>query len=81
MAINTQKFLPSAKGGALSKVNNNIINAVVDNHYLMDLNLHHDDVFSLSITYDGNTQNLIHLYNNISHNKIIITDIEDCDNL
>jgi hypothetical protein len=25
MAINTQKFLPSAKGGALSKVNNNII--------------------------------------------------------
>jgi hypothetical protein len=54
---------------------------VVDNHYLMDLNLHHDDVFSLSITYDGNTQNLIHLYNNISHNKIIITDIEDCDNL
>lgn len=25
MAINTQKFLPSSKGGALSKVNNNII--------------------------------------------------------
>lgn len=61
--------------------NNTIINSVIDNHYLMDLNLHHDDVFSLSITYNGNTQNLIHLYNNISHNKIIITDIEDCDNL
>ena len=63
------------------EVNNTVIDSVIDNHYLMDLNLHHDDVFSLSITYNGNTQNLIHLYNNISHNKIIITDIEDCDNL
>jgi len=63
------------------EVNNNVINTVINNHYLMDLNLHHDDVFSLSITYNGNTQNLIHLYNNISHNKIIITDTEDCNNL
>lgn len=63
------------------EVNNTVIDSVIDNHYLMDLNLHHDDVFSLSITYNGDTQNLIHLYNNISHNKIIITDIEDCNNL
>ena len=63
------------------EVNNNIIDVVVSNHYLMDLNFHHDDVFSLYITYDGNKQNLIHIYNNISHNKIIITDVDDCNNL
>jgi len=63
------------------EVNNIIIDTVISNHYLMDLNLHHDDVFSLSITYNGNTHNLIHLYNNISHNKIIITDVDDCNNL
>jgi hypothetical protein len=63
------------------EVNNNIIDTVITNHYLMDLQIHHDDVFSLSITYNGNKQNLIHLYNNISHNKIRITDVDDCNNL
>lgn len=63
------------------EVNNNVINTVVENHYLLDLNIHHDDLFSLSITYDGNTQNLIYLYNNISHNKITIKDIVDCNTL
>jgi hypothetical protein len=62
------------------EVNNNIINQVINNHYLMDLNIHHDNIYSLSITYNGITQNLIHLYNNISHNKIIITDVVDCNN-
>jgi hypothetical protein len=65
----------------LVEVNNNVIDTVINNHYLMDLNFHHDDVFSLSITHDGNKQNLTHLYNNISHNKIIITEVDDCDNL
>jgi hypothetical protein len=63
------------------EVNNIIIDTVISNHYLMNLKLHHDDVFSLFITYNGNKQNLIHLYNNISHNKIIITDVNDCNNL
>ena len=63
------------------EVNNNIIDAVITNHYLMDLKIHHDDVFSFSITCNGNKQNLIHLYNNISHNKIRITNVDDCNNL
>ena len=46
----------------------------------MDLGYHHDDVFSLSITYNGKKQNLLSLYENISHNKIKITDVGDCDN-
>jgi hypothetical protein len=63
------------------EINDNIIYTVITNHYLMDLQIHHDDVFSLSITYNGKKQNLIHLYNNISHNKIRITDVDDCHNL
>ena len=62
------------------EVNNNIIDTVIINHYLMDLGYHHDDVFSLSITYNGKKQNLLSLYENISHNKIKITDVGDCDN-
>jgi hypothetical protein len=62
-------------------VNNTTIEKTIHNHMLVDLSLHHDAVNKLSITHNGVEQNLILQYNNISHNKITITENVNCNNL
>ena len=62
-------------------VNNTTIEKTIHNHMLVDLGLHHDAVNKLSITHNGVEQNLILQYNNISHNKITITENVNCNNL
>jgi hypothetical protein len=62
-------------------VNNTTIEKTIRNHMLVDLGLHHDAVNKLSITHNGVEQNLILQYNNISHNKITITENVNCNNL
>lgn len=62
-------------------VNDKHLNEVISNHTLIDLNIHHDDVYQLIITQNGVNQNLTTQYNNISHNKIKLTNNVDCQNL
>lgn len=62
-------------------INEKTIEQRITNHFLMDLNIHHDMVYELSISFNGVRQNLTSQYNNISHNKIIITENVNCDNL
>lgn len=65
----------------LIKINNEEIKQIRSNHDLIDLGVHHDNVYNISITYDGVEQNLIKEYHNISHNIISITNNVDCQNL
>lgn len=53
----------------------------ISNHEILDLNIHHDDVYDLKLVYNNISQDLITKYSNISHNKIIITNNIDCDNI
>jgi hypothetical protein len=55
------------------EVNDDIISQTMSNHDLIDLKIHHDDVYKLILTCGDVKQDLTNQYINISHNKIIIT--------
>lgn len=61
--------------------NDKNVTQIISNHTLIDSEIHHDDVHQISIIYNGIKQDLTTQYNNISHNKIIISNNVDCQNL
>ena len=58
-------------------------NIIIDGCIIIDERIFEfkiNDISSYFIKYNGKKQNLLSLYENISHNKIKITDVGDCDN-